>query len=156
MKPQPRIRKTIKWGGAVVTVLLAVVWIGSGWGYACEGVSPVVFVDRGAVIVTGTPETMNGGALVSRGRRWPSWGAHRFGLYWRISNDSSRWVQTVIVPLWPFVAGIAVASLAAWFFDAGAGRARARLNLCPKCNYDRAGITADAKCPECGAGPKGV
>ena len=32
MKPHPRIRKTIKWGGAVVTVLLVVAWIGSGWG----------------------------------------------------------------------------------------------------------------------------
>ena len=31
MKPHPRIRKTIKWGGAAVTVLLVVVWVGSGW-----------------------------------------------------------------------------------------------------------------------------
>ena len=34
MKPHPRIRKTIKWGGAVVTVLLVVVWIASGWWFA--------------------------------------------------------------------------------------------------------------------------
>ncbi len=31
MKPHPRIRKTVKWGGAVVTVLLAAMWIGSIW-----------------------------------------------------------------------------------------------------------------------------
>lgn len=31
MKPHPRIRKAVKWGGAAVTVLLVVVWIGSGW-----------------------------------------------------------------------------------------------------------------------------
>src|SRR4051812_37657088 len=31
MKPHPRIRKTIKWGGAVLTVLLVALWIGSGW-----------------------------------------------------------------------------------------------------------------------------
>ena len=31
MKPHPKLRKTIKWGGAVVTVLLVVVWVGSGW-----------------------------------------------------------------------------------------------------------------------------
>lgn len=30
MKPHPRIRKTIKWGGAAVTVLLVVVWIWDG------------------------------------------------------------------------------------------------------------------------------
>jgi len=29
MKPHPRIRKTIKWGGAAVTVLLVVAWVGS-------------------------------------------------------------------------------------------------------------------------------
>jgi hypothetical protein len=29
MKPHPRIRKTIKWGGAAVTLLLVVVWIAS-------------------------------------------------------------------------------------------------------------------------------
>src|SRR5581483_8527771 len=34
MKPRPRIRKTIKWGGAAVTVLLVVVWIGSAWAAA--------------------------------------------------------------------------------------------------------------------------
>ena len=31
MKSHPRIRKAIKWGGAAVTVLLVVVWIGSAW-----------------------------------------------------------------------------------------------------------------------------
>src|SRR5438045_122692 len=31
MKPHPRIRKAIKWGGAAVTVFFVVVWIGSGW-----------------------------------------------------------------------------------------------------------------------------
>lgn len=33
MKPHPRIRKTIKYGGAALTLLLVVVWIGSGWVY---------------------------------------------------------------------------------------------------------------------------
>ena len=31
MKPHARIRKTVKWGGAAMTVLLVVVWIGSGF-----------------------------------------------------------------------------------------------------------------------------
>src|ERR1043166_849379 len=30
MKPHPHIRKTIKWSGAAVTVLLMVLWVGSG------------------------------------------------------------------------------------------------------------------------------
>jgi rubrerythrin len=32
-----------------------------------------------------------------------------------------------------------------------ARRARAGLNLCPKCNYDRAGLAKDVVCPECGS-----
>src|SRR4051812_29229868 len=31
MQPHPRIRKTIKWDGLVLTVLLVGAWIGSGW-----------------------------------------------------------------------------------------------------------------------------
>src|SRR5262249_42605225 len=31
MKPHPRIRKTVKWVGAVATAMLFVVWVGSGW-----------------------------------------------------------------------------------------------------------------------------
>jgi hypothetical protein len=33
MRPHPRVRKTIKWSGAAVTLLLAVAWIGSAWAY---------------------------------------------------------------------------------------------------------------------------
>src|ERR1043165_2134481 len=31
MKPRPRMRATIKWGGAVITVLLLIGWVGSRW-----------------------------------------------------------------------------------------------------------------------------
>jgi hypothetical protein len=51
---------------------------------------------------------------------------------------------------------LALATVLAWrldWLDARAAR-RARLNLCPKCNYDRAGIAKDAVCPECGALPR--
>jgi hypothetical protein len=34
MKPHPRIRKTVKWGGAAVSVVLMVVWVGSRWFFA--------------------------------------------------------------------------------------------------------------------------
>jgi hypothetical protein len=54
-----------------------------------------------------------------------------------------------IVPLWmPALFALSI-SLAALGLDLLARR-RARLNLCPRCNYDRAGIAGDAKCPECG------
>jgi hypothetical protein len=58
-----------------------------------------------------------------------------------------------IVPLWiPLTSAIAVTAVA-WRFDILARR-RTRLNLCPKCNYDRTGLAHCAKCPECGATPQ--
>ncbi|HMN39846.1 MAG TPA: hypothetical protein PKE29_03310 [Phycisphaerales bacterium] len=53
------------------------------------------------------------------------------------------------MPLWaPMLIAVAF-SAAAWRFDILARR-RERLNLCPKCNYDRVGLSPGAVCPECG------
>jgi hypothetical protein len=56
------------------------------------------------------------------------------------------------LPLWVPTAVMAGLTALGWRFDCLVRR-RARLNLCPKCNYDRAGIAGDAKCPECGGSP---
>jgi rubrerythrin len=52
--------------------------------------------------------------------------------------------------LWPLVLAALALTLYAWHLDTLARR-RARLNFCPKCNYDRTGLPKDAVCPECGA-----
>jgi hypothetical protein len=150
MKPHPtphRIRKTIKWGGAAVTVLLVVVWIGSGW---WEWFVPF-------------PGGGNFG-MISGGFEYDAWpqgrtgitvhrcADGRFHLWWwpprwhGSSGDLAVWVAGWI-PVIPVLA----CTICAWCFDAQVRRrARGGLNLCPKCNYDRAGIAADAVCPECG------
>jgi hypothetical protein len=54
------------------------------------------------------------------------------------------------VPLWiPASAAIGATALA-WRLDTLARR-RARVGLCPKCSYNRAGLAVGAVCPECGA-----
>ena len=53
------------------------------------------------------------------------------------------------MPLW--VPALLLA-IAVWRLDTLA-RLRAKLNLCPKCNYDRAGLAVGAACPECGLKP---
>ena len=156
MKPHHtphRIRKTIKWGGAVVTVLLVVVWIGSGWWgvfwlsecFPVKGESWCVSVEAAA------------GTLVLRWEReatdgpLPGWafgrpyGPFRWGFDARLFKD----IGTVETPLWipPVVSG--AIWLWVWVVDSRARR-RAPLNLCPKCNYDRTGLAIGAKCPECG------
>lgn len=56
----------------------------------------------------------------------------------------------VVFPLYVPLILLAGASAAAWAAQSRAAR-RARLGLCPKCRYDRAGLPAGVVCPECGA-----
>ncbi len=146
MKPHPRIRKTVKWGGAVVTVLLAVVWIGSAWWaiswYRQRGIS--------FIVVNGCLDVED-----RLGRPWPTellgWEVRPHDPHFRWSLDwasrSSVWL--ISVPLWMPLALSVIVTAAAWRLDTLARR-RARMNLCPKCNYDRTGLAAGVVCPECG------
>jgi hypothetical protein len=147
MNPHPRIRKTIKWGGAAVTVLLVVVWIASGWWtFAWYG---------------------SGGAegRISRGYLQmacemehdipilPGWYRYtvddqRYLWHFLYGKTSPGWF--VIIPFWMPVCVTLVITVLAWYLDTLARR-RACINLCRKCNYDRTGLAKDAVCPECGA-----
>jgi hypothetical protein len=146
MKPHPRIRKTIKWGGAAVTVLLVVVWIGSGWcspGWVSKG--RAVALDRGRVCLIRLE-----GLAVPDGAMWSVQPADM--PHWYLWFDSFKQYEIgPRIPLWCPVLLALLATTAAWRLDALARR-RARLNVCPKCGYDRAGIAGDANCPECGCG----
>ena len=150
MKPHPRIRKTIKWGGAAVTVLLAVVWVGSAWFQWQVSQSPTLSIDFGGGRITvGTSDVR------------PVWPRPtllnvpprlRLGYQETLVGDIAiRWI-----PIWPIVLASLLCSATAWRLDTLARR-RAKLNLCPKCGYDRTGLASkDAKCPECGAAPASV
>jgi hypothetical protein len=70
-----------------------------------------------------------------------SWraGAH----FWRGPQACSAGVSV----LYPILLACAAAALF-WYAD----RARFGPGRCTKCGYDRRGLAADAKCPECGTG----
>jgi hypothetical protein len=160
MKPHPRIRKTIKWEGAAVTVLLVVVWIGSGW----------VYVTRGGATGSASIEVRAGaftyfydaGQLAYARRRVPNyvlksptvaWGTNGYRVCpnWLPRWEMGKEITSIEVPLWVFTAAALLFTAVAWFLDILARRRS--LTHCPNCNYDRAGIAGDAKCPECGALP---
>jgi hypothetical protein len=151
MKPHPRIRKTIKWGGAAVTVLLVVVWIGSGWWglwWWSKGGDCAAIAMGSAIIGTQDyPVPANAAGFnvehsSTTNFRWWLWSAEHTG--------PTTW--QLYIPLWlPMLASLLVSAVA-WRLDTLARR-RARVGLCPKCNYDRTGLAAGAVCPECGAAP---
>ncbi len=152
----------MKWGGAVVTVLLVVVWIGSGW-QQIAWISPrrlwIAFGD-GRVAV-GDPPVSRVGSLgrvftIQLKTGYHGSDLHPFKLLWSFDPSTDPTRPAVFLPLWPVVAASVAATAIAWRLDTLVRR-RAKMNLCPKCGYDRTGLaTNDAKCPECGAAPAGV
>ncbi len=160
MKPHPRIRKTIKWGGAVVTVLLVVAWVGSGWFFvSCTFGRPITETSgrlRSVHIVNGVVRSSSftgmAGVFLPHGL---DAGLARGSFRWDADYFDSYTSASVVIPLWPAVVMLSLATGTAWRLDTLARR-RERLNHCPKCNYDRTGLAPGAVCPECGAGAGGA
>ncbi len=140
----------MKWGGAVLSVVLVTVWIGSGWWYAAYTWRGGAEVDVavGLVIVGQADPAMN----------WPlpGWdvGPRELSYDWWFHGSADRsadlswwWFGT---PLWLPTASLLLATAAAWRLDAIARR-RARAGCCAKCGYDLRGLRDGVVCPECGA-----
>ncbi len=152
VKPHPRIRKTVKWGGAVVSVLLLVVWVASVWcGVGYHTLYKGFGISSGILAVTGTTppqaEYMPGWAFdadrsIDRMRWW-----------FDVGTTSLEW--RLIVPLWFLAALPLVLSVIAARLEITARR-RANKHLCTKCKYDRIGLAVGAVCPECGAAAPAV
>ena len=128
----------------MVSVVLLVVWVGSGWWNVQWVVSPRLglgiaqgcflrFIDENYDFVPG----------FSAGRNF-AWS--RFHVEWLFVNRG----PFLAIPLWPVIVLSLFATAFAWRLDALARR-RARAGFCPKCNYDRTGLAPGAVCPECGA-----
>jgi hypothetical protein len=162
VKPHPRIRKTVKWGGAVVSVLLVVVWVGSGWWsaawYGANGYA--VYVEEGVAVIRHVdPSSWQGWTETNSVKPTPSERVPRFS-FQRERSLQFQWTSgwhsrglnwTVLFGLWIPPSLLGVATAAAWRLDTLARR-RARVGLCPTCNYDRTGLPPGAVCPECGHG----
>ena len=151
MRPHPRIRKAIKWGGAGAVLLLLVIWVGSGWGYVFASHSSApspggafFAIEHGQLVCSASHERVFHSAS--------PWifniGKHPFGqkgYEWSFALSRNGW----FIPLWcPFLL-LLVPTTIVWRLDLLASR-RARAGRCPTCNYDRAGLPPGSPCPECG------
>ena len=139
----------MKWGGAGLTVLLLVAWIGSGW------------FDFARLAKSGQVSRVGGGCFTTYpfppvpidDSSWVWSKRSAFSLDWRFRwSRSGRFYQGQ-VPLWLPALLALLATATAWRTDAKYLR-RTRAGLCPACGYDRAGLVAGAVCPECGKQPE--
>ena len=151
VRPHPRIRKTTKYGGTALTVLLVAVWIGSGWSHWKDRPYQRTYL-----------EIENGCVVVGRldvFRVWTIWGRPSFALRWRPYYYVTTTGWEAALPLWiPLTLAFGATALA--FRLDHLARRRNRMNLCPKCHYDLTGLPGGATtpCPECGtpgSSPKG-
>ncbi len=152
MNPHPRIRQTVKWAGAAVSIALLVLWIESGW-RSLDWFSPrgnFVSCAAGRIhILYHEPGNTN-----PRIVGWNMGTVDGSFEWWFSGSPFSTRVPGITwilfsIPIWPAACITIAITAAAWRLDTLARR-RARLNLCPKCNYDRTGLAVGAMCPECG------
>ena len=145
VKPHPRIRKFLKWGGVVGSIVLCTVWIGSAF-VECGYEDPyrhLLYLYEGefSYYHISLTDKSSGGVL--------KWNSHPYsGLRWLPKHGPTNLGWFVVLPLWPFVLVSTATTAAAWRMDTLAQR-RKRFGGCPACGYDRAGLAADAPCPEC-------
>ena len=154
MRPHPRIRKTIKWGGLVLSVVLATLafWTtGRVWRYQHVRGLRVhsYYFGHGAARYYRQSATGRG-FLPSHYTGWSTWALPKRGMMWWFDNAGSDPIRIIVVPFWVPAAACLIASALAWRLDTLATR-RAKLGMCPKCSYSRTGLAASAPCPECGS-----
>lgn len=152
-----RLRRVVKWTGAVFTVLLIVLWIGSAWWWwGVESRSETSYCDihilKGRIFASSEHSELQDPAAVTGAQVVPLSQLMEPGLY--LSFFWDRWITPNYqstrgaIPIWSLVLLIAVPT--AWMFRTDWKRRRGeREGLCPKCGHDlRANLSAG--CPECG------
>ena len=148
MRCRTVIRKSAKWGGATVAILLAALWVGSAWwGGEYRPTQYSVHLAMGQVSVAWYAFPGQG-----QGRIWgPATGRPvPVGVRWWFAHgDVPRAMAYWSMPIW--MPTLIVAGLAAWAWQRDFvatncdGTAR-----CTKCGYSLAGLPPRTACPECG------
>jgi hypothetical protein len=148
MKWRARLRKATKWTATIVSALIILWWVPSGWyGWYIHGGRTIVSSGQGSIWLSyynGGPQSFEAG-LRKTGPQW-DW-SFAYGRWDSKRVAMTHW--TIQSPLWiPFLL-FAIPTALLWRRDHILTK-RARANHCPKCEYDRVGLAATDPCPECG------
>jgi hypothetical protein len=119
------------------------VWITSAWyGFRWWGQnSDHISILRGTVMMGREHQPSDVVWGITRVR------ARLFWSYWAFDSTPPNW--GLYFPIWILSLPLLLISATAWRLDTLARR-RARVGLCPKCNYNLCGLPPDSLCPECG------
>lgn len=146
MKPWPRVRKAVKWGGVVLTALLLVTWLTSIWWFARAGTGTGYssIVSGGGITIGFDP-----GTYFVRDAAWCEWGAARTSMGGWFSAFDNGVAWSFFCPLWPLLFLGAGATVLVWRNDTLARR-HDSFGSCQACGYALEGLPNGSTCPECG------
>jgi len=153
MRPHPRIRKTIKWGGLVICVsLTALLALSTSWDFRrvwwIQYQERSVGLTQGCITYDETVMPVTPDIFVLT----PFWEAVRIdppSISWRPRWTEEYGAVSMRLPLWFPLILVTIPTALAWRLDTLATR-RAKLGACPTCSYSRTGLAPSAPCPECG------
>jgi hypothetical protein len=143
-----------RWVFLVAALLIEAAWIASGW--YCGSFGPtqhlVLSAGRGEALLLFDPEGIPAGIRRAKIQRYPRGPLEPWAWKPRLFRDPQDGTVDVRVPAWILLVLTATPAVVLWWPQVRAVRRRLA-GRCPKCGYDRRGIAADAKCPECGTVP---
>jgi hypothetical protein len=155
-----RLAVWLRWAGLVFTGAIiatgAMTWRHSRW-FDVGGVG--ISLGRGRIIGSGPPPRIIGNdpLEVVQARIHSTWDQDE--VRWRsldvgwarpFCKAGAAWA--VSIPLWMPCCAVGLPTALCWWRSRRTARLT-RNGCCLKCSYDRGGLAADAKCPECGTVP---
>ncbi|MBX3380165.1 MAG: hypothetical protein KF805_08710 [Phycisphaeraceae bacterium] len=168
MKPHPKIRKTVKWAGAVLTGILLLLaacsvpwvvrWRGqNGW---WVGLIPFAFQFGHNSSPNAGPFGWDGYVIQSDWSPFLHFEFNTQDRYWgtsltgvlsgKVASPSGTRYWYARVPIYALLIPILLSTGIAWRLDFIARR-RARVGACAICGYDLSAASPNSNCPECGS-----
>jgi len=167
VKPHPKIRKTVKWAGAVLTGFLLVLtacsvpWVvrWNGQTGSWVGLIPLCIEFGHQSSPYAGPVGWNGYAIESDWTPFLHFEYNTEDRYWatsltgvlsgKVASAPGVRYWYARVPTYAFFVPILLSTCVAWRLD-GIARRRARVGACSTCGYDLSATFAASNCPECG------
>jgi len=147
VKPHPRTRSTVKWGGAVVaTLLAALIGVSRWWWVDLELGRYTLGLSDGQILVFSFENSWRWDVRVGRVNL-------PYHADWKHAGRFPARVGATggYAPAWILPACLLVPTVLAWYLDIRAKRRALGVGRCRKCRYDLRGLPAGSRCPECGA-----
>jgi 4-amino-4-deoxy-L-arabinose transferase-like glycosyltransferase len=147
VRARPRLRRWLKWSGAIVSALSTALWIASVFGVTVglqRGTRNAIAISSGGIIVLRWGRTQGSIEPFASVSELPS--GSRIVWFELLNYSPGFWRFTA--PCWPFPAIALVPTVIAWRNDC---RAKRRRRECLRCGYSLAGLDRATRCPECGA-----